>query len=330
MEGVTLSNIRTSERTTFKKCRRLWDFTSANRLNLQPTTEDNNLYFGSAVHAGLEQFHLNQEKDIPARKSIAIVAALEYLEENRGDMLDDEDFENLTDLARGMLNYYAAYAEKYDRFKVLEVEKKFEIPLYQLSNGEWVYYEGKIDLIVEFDGEIFIVDHKTAARLDDLSFLDVDTQISSYCWAARQLGYDVSGFMYNELRKAYPSKPRVLKGGKLSKDKSQPTSYELYLEAIDEYNLPESDYADFLDWLKENEPEFIRRTFVYRTPRELDIQYQYILNESREMLNDPTIYPNPNKMNCNNCKFFGPCLELNEGSDPTWTLFKSGGYEQND
>jgi hypothetical protein len=51
---------------------------------------------------------------------------------------------------------------------------------------------------------------------------------------------------YINIPKCEFKKPRVLKSGQLSKDKAQNTTYQLYVEAIQENNLNMTDYEEFL------------------------------------------------------------------------------------
>ena len=65
--------------------------------------------------------------------------------------------------------------------------------------------------------------------------------------------FDIFSFIdigYLNISKSDLDYPRVLSNGKLSKDKNQNTTYELYLGKIKELNLDESDYIDVLNALR--------------------------------------------------------------------------------
>src|SRR5215471_11175705 len=53
--------IHASDRGTFKRCRRKWDWSSPMRRNLQPNVEmmrpDKNLWFGTGIHYALAQYY---------------------------------------------------------------------------------------------------------------------------------------------------------------------------------------------------------------------------------------------------------------------------------
>src|SRR5690606_15369965 len=87
-----------------------------------------------------------------------------------------------------------------------------------LVTGLLVVLAGRIDLLAEDShGHYWVVDWKTTARLargdasgqDRDEFLDLDDQIGSYVMALRRkLGLNVRGFIYVELKKAFPEPPQ--------------------------------------------------------------------------------------------------------------------------
>lgn len=336
--------IRTHSRKDFKTCRLQWLY----KQSYEPTTLPENLEFGTAIHKGLEAYYDPDHHPFVSRDHAAVLAfkaknneqleAHPYYEE----VTTIEDYENREELGIGMLSYYTRnYAPHNDDFNVIAVEWDFEVPVFvpenvrtlpqgfsRDSNNQLYFYEfavvyqGTIDMIVEKDGELFIVDHKTRRAFKDSTFhLDVDTQISSYAWAANQfLQKPVTGIIFNELKKNYPQKPNVLKDGSLSKSKSQNTTYELYKEAIKERGFPIEGYDGILDYLKNQDESYVRRLEVERNQKQLEIQSEYIFQEAVEMLNNPFIYPTPNEMNCPSCPFKYPCLARQEGEDETHIL----------
>jgi len=321
--------IRTSDRNTFRRCRMLWDFSSPIRKNYSPTRVPEALEFGTAFHSGLEEWYNPETWHFPAdvRLANALAVFSNITEEQRAGLMermpfwseeDDDEFDARLDLGLKMVHNYCNYSAAIDKFTPLLVEYEFEIPLYYSDElGRDVVYQGKIDMVVEDEhDDVYVWDHKTANRFDSTEWLDIDTQISSYCWAMWKLGYDVKGFVYNQVYKGVPSRPKVLNSGKLSKDKNQSTTPELFRESIEELGLKESDYTDFLEYLEQNPREYIRRTQVDRSDTELEIIEGIIYSEARDMVGSPWIYPNPSLFNCRMCEFKHPCMLTLEGSDP--------------
>lgn len=330
--------VRTTDRNNFKKCRRLWQYTSPLQLfELEPTRVNKNLAFGIALHKGWETFYdpENQQLDLQARTDLACAAILSEFKRQakvEGDLSTEreEEYEEMIQLGLGMMRNYTKYAAKADKgwtFKA--VEAKYQVPVVEadgslmIVDGRPVVYQVRIDVLAEdSNGGLWIWDHKTAAYVTgDVRFLDNDTQISAYLLAVQAaLGVVLEGIVYNEAAKSVPSKPKQLKNGSLSQDKRQSTTYDLYVEAITELGLDSEPYGAILEFLRYKEDAFFRRTLIRRTQRELRYQNQLLLMEVRDMLSNPSIYPNPSKMHCGGCDFFYPCLVENELGDVDFVL----------
>lgn len=351
-EGVEPIYVRTSERGNFKKCRRLWDYTSQNRMNLERVKMNKNLAFGIDIHKGLEAYYSPKSWHVPTEvktnKAIIRFATSIQVRQTKEDKarggLDDErkqEYAELRELGIGMLSRYGEWAEKRDTFTPIAVEMKYQILIIDeegvplVINGHPVVYQIRVDLLLRDEyGFLWVLDHKTTAYLDDLSFLDVDTQLSTYPWVVESvLGEQVKGTIYNELVKSVPEKPKVLKKGNLSVDKKQNTTYELFMESIREKNLDTAPYEDMLEYLRENPRDYFRRTPSGRTPEELTYQGTLVLEEIRDMFlgregDGPSIYPNPSKINCRNCDFKPPCTIENERGDVEFILNDPSIYQQ--
>lgn len=82
-----------------------------------------------------------------------------------------------------------------------------------LSGTIPINYIGRIDLPVLWDGNVWILDHKTTSMLGDRFFDEkqMSAQQIGYCWAFKQLtGQDVKGFCINAIRTSQmPAKPKM-------------------------------------------------------------------------------------------------------------------------
>lgn len=322
--------IRTSDRSYFKRCRQLWDWTSKIRQNLEPAQRIEALDFGTAMHKALEAYYkpntwghqsLMEES---ARQAFSDACKEIGLKVKVGPLEFEERWEELRQLGQDMLSFYFQWAPPRDTFTPRFVEVEFEVPIPYMPD---VVYQGRIDLIVEDDYGYWLYDHKTTAQFGATEWLGLDDQCSSYAWAIKKmLGLEVRGVVYNELRKKAPKPPKVLRDGTLSVNKMQDTTYETYLNAIRMGGFSEKAYADMLAYLKANPKEFVRRTRVLFRPETLDIVERRIKMEAAEMLDHPAIYPTPSRFNCNGCSFFAPCLALHEGRD--YVAILDEGYER--
>jgi PD-(D/E)XK nuclease superfamily protein len=208
-----------------------------------------------------------------------------------------------------------------------------------------VTYGGRIDVLAQDEnGRYWIIDWKTAARLtgDDSieaqgdEFILLDDQITSYCWALWTLGIDVAGFIYHEQKKAFPKEPEPVKynrkGCWYSVSRQQETSYDVYIETIQEGDpsgYASGAYDEFLAWLKENGPRYYSRKQVHRNETELKNAGLYIYLEAAEMIRpELPIYPSPGRFGCTFCAFRQPCIGQNRGEDYEYAL--ESGYEKRD
>jgi RecB family exonuclease len=298
----------------------LWDFTSKIRQNYEPVQRIEALDFGTAMHKALEAYYQpttwGNQGLMEANANQAFLNAIKDIgiKVRIGPLEFEERWNELRQLGLDMLVFYFAYAQNHDAFTPTYVEIEFEVPI---PGMDGVVYQGRVDLLAEDEYGYWIIDHKTTAQFAGTEWLALDDQCSSYAWAIwMMLGLQVRGVIFNELRKKAPSKPKVLQSGQLSINKMQDTTYETYLQAIRDGGYKESAYQFFLDYLKMNQREFVRRTKVIFRPETLAIVERRIQLEAHEMLDNPSIYPTPSRMNCNGCSFFAPCLALHEGRDP--------------
>ena len=337
----------------FKKCRRAWDITSDLRQGLKPIVQPQPLSFGTAVHAGFQTYYEPATWDLtkdPVKRQLIIENAItafkdevksakdRYLQLSGQPSLEevmlDKYYQDL-DLGEGMLRHYFDYVYKHnmDRFTPVAVELGFQVDLWtpeeiatmfpKLPQGTRVVFKGRIDLLLLDEwGEYWIWDHKTTARLKDtMPFLELDEQLGSYNWALQiKNGIKIAGNIYSETLKAYPKPLTLNKSRRLgclySVSKSTAsTTYEIALAQLKEAGEDLEPYKEFLHWLKEEGPQFVQRTPVYRNQHELADIGNRIRMEVQDMLNDPHIYPNPDMFKCGYCESRQVCIAMNDGSD---------------
>jgi CRISPR/Cas system-associated exonuclease Cas4 (RecB family) len=83
--------------------------------------------------------------------------------------------------------------------KVLAVERRFVVDLYDPTTGEILDEKllGYFDLILEEDGHLVVVEHKTSAKRYSLDQLINDTQLGAYAFAAGQMGWGEVGLRFS-------------------------------------------------------------------------------------------------------------------------------------
>jgi len=213
--------LRTSERTTLKKCEWLWDRTYNDRL--KPYSDAPALRFGSLVHRALAAWYV---PGVKRGTHPAVAFEEEYEKDQReneeifglrvgnGDV--DEKWENARELGIAMMNNYVDEYGNDDRWEVLATEMPFKV-LISRDGKPWFYYTGIIDGLWRHrsDKKIWIPDHKTTSGIGgkNWSHLVLDDQAGSY-WsfgvdylrAKKLLGprQRLAGMLYNIMRKAMP------------------------------------------------------------------------------------------------------------------------------
>jgi len=330
-----LPKVHTSDLISFMRCRRRWDWGSYTRQNLEPVVGSDKLYFGSAFHFALEDFHGYREYD---QASAALEA---YMKGTPKEERVPEWFE-LLELGTAMLDYYQdVWLEGRDTYSTLwldhkpQVELHFAIPLRNQAAEIVAVYKGIIDKVcVDAYGRFWILDYKTARQFSTAK-LENDPQATGYTWAATQLyGVKFEGMLYQQHLKYAPGPPLELKNNKgLSQNKQQSTTYRLYRQSLKDYYgdaVPWHLYQEFLDYLITQETEdadkFIRRDMVRRNDAELDsfaLNVQLMVGDM--FSEDLRIYPNPTRDCSWDCDFLPVCLALDDGSDWQQLL---GGYRK--
>lgn len=389
MDNKLTHEIHTSERKSFRACRRRWDWTT--RQKIYPRVTAPALEMGVAIHAAMEHYYQPDTwHDKETARDVALVvfrrsceAQLKKYKELNGEPTKEivDEYRARIELGLGMLRYYFwEVAPSYDKdFTPIAVEIAFHVPIVHpdtklqiwckceecvarwntywrkqgetnsittggqlIDSGDWVEtnswqglpvtYGGRIDMLArDKHDRIWIVDWKTTSRILDAdaeaSFLQLDDQITSYCWALWMLGYQVAGFVYVEIKKAFPQPPEMLtrlyKGRKFSTSKQFLTTPKLVLNTI---MTDDSDawqmglYDDYLRWLETDGPKFTQRHQVHRNENELRNAGAYIGWEALDITGDPHIYPQPGRFSCTTCLFRQPCLGMNMGEDYQFML----------
>jgi hypothetical protein len=194
-----------------------------------------------------------------------------------------------------------------------------------------VYYGFRPDaVLVDKEGGYWIVDWKTTSQLlKDQTVLELDGQIGSYCWAImHSMNLDVRGFLYVQVFKGYPKPPKRLVtprlGRQYSVSRQQRTDWQTFKQVVslrDPQAFREGLYKEYINWLRENGPEFVRWFKVFKSQKQLEVigrDLSLAIQDMLEPLNN--IYPNPGRIACTICPFQEPCLERQSGQDPEYLL----------
>lgn len=215
-----------------------------------------------------------------------------------------------------------------------------------------VHARGRTDTIVQDleTGQYGVIENKTVGNLNEDYFrhLDLDEQCTQYMYCSEREAeiYDleyknIDFVIYNALWKKYPKPPTILGSGKPSIDRQKEmTTARLFEKAMEDtphlamilQGDPklQSYYQYLLDmgdklFIQRGTPEM---QYVTRNKAQKDNAGKRLYFEAMDMLNDPSIYPNPSKnYSCLNCAFRAPCIQAERGDDYEFTL--NDGYQPN-
>lgn len=283
MSKQQMSVIRGSEYADFLRCRKRWNW----RWNegLKSKQLNDKLFTGTLIHKFLEVLY-DKWDALKAENAMKT-----FYEKTDTEGQDQLQLQEIWSLARNVCEHYVRTWLEIDQdHTTIATELEFMVVL---DHETGVVFTGTIDYVYkDADGHIWFMDHKTTSSIDKYEKNStMDRQISRYWWALQQislgvgrvmnketgnwevfqplLGKDIYGFQYNVILKDVPKKPELLKKGGLSKAKNQKTTFELYMEAINEHELNLADYNDILTHLQLQGNRYFKRVDVYRTESEL-------------------------------------------------------------
>jgi hypothetical protein len=328
---VVITDTSATERGVFRRCRRQWLLSVVNRLD--PQAGNVHFFLGNLIHKALESYYLALKDG----KTVddAEIDALDIYQDTFDEMLEQAKkdlgflaatnlptFREAGEMGLEMLQNYMEHERVEPLFdEIIAVEFRVNVPIGDPPQGE---LSVQADVIGRKDGWLGVVDHKTASTVMPSAHLDLDDQLTAevYSWW-KHSGEFPEFVIYNVLYKKVPHPPRLLKSGKLSKDKAQVTTAAMYRAAIKEHGLATGDYADVLVWLDERERSgdnpLFRREQTFRTKGQMAAFERDLYEEWQDMVmvasNPEAAYPNPTSMNCSSCPVRVICTTIQDGGD---------------
>ncbi len=273
---------------------------------------------GSLIHRLLAAWYgSGMTMSIAELNDIANTWAVErasYVADNLPPEIAGERFvedQEIRDEAMGIVTHYVMTYGDLDRerWEILAVEVAFARPIPHPVTGKkitsavpgskkrklWVH-GGQADLIVRDreTGLAWFVEHKSTTESDFFDYfrkLHLDTQIRGYAWVLKNPmkldpsssvwtePIEITGVIYNALRKSVPRVPPLLKPAKPTKNNPNPvstglsrakidTTRDMYLATILANGFDPGDYTDILNDLAGK--RFFARDYYPITDRELD------------------------------------------------------------
>ncbi len=326
---VAIASISATERAAFRRCRRAWLLGTVHRLGRPEGAIEQ--WFGTLIHTGLEGYY---RAVMEGRDDVAWEAGLEAYHQAAEKALArvagefgflwsiyEGPYLDQVAMGHGMLEGYFAREAKQPIFdEIVETERRVEVPIRDPHGRRVGRLSVQTDLVGRRAGRLGVADHKTAEREASPSQLDMDDQLTAEVYAVwRARGEFPESATYNVLRKRVPAPPKVLKNKRLSQDKDQLTTFELYRQAIDDAGQEPNDYAEMLQHLLTREDPFFQREVTFRTPGQMATFERNLYREwvdMRDVARHPEkAYPNPSVFNCPRCPLKPVCQAMMDDGD---------------
>ena len=160
----------------FINCQRLFGWRQIGQL--EPIGKRSALEIGTAVHEGLAMLHAGMSVD-DARK-----AAMDKITASAGPLktFADKSLEEAGDIVSTVFTaYYEHWKGKGEMWRPLNQEIQFMV---EVVEGSGVWLRGRADNLSIASGGLYLVDYKTAAKMDprDLLKYEIDMQLSAYIY----------------------------------------------------------------------------------------------------------------------------------------------------
>lgn len=285
------------------------------------------LWFGTGIHYALEDFHGLNLYGHPALAFMAFVHA------SRSAGMLPGTWQEHQQLGLALMCYYVEqWLARRDGLKTYEVDNIPQVEVngaidlgMKTPDGRDIFYGFTIDRVVEDEySRLWVQEYKTAKAIK-LFNLEVDDQITAYCWAAWKL-YErpVAGVIYQQFRKNIPTLPKILATGKVSIDPKQQTSAALYAKQLtDMYgsvdDAPKENvmcYNKFCAQEDEDKDRFITRQRIERNARQIQAFDMKVRMEIEDITNpNLPLYPNPTWLCDAMCPLQAACVAMDDGSD---------------
>lgn len=278
---------------------------------------------GTATHNAIEAYYAAKRDNKPYITSELLSSVLRLYDEDMMEFLEkggypptEEQQESDKALIRSMVHQYIAYAEREDDFTIKSLEEQFDIPVINPFTGEThenLRLMGKIDGWVQIRDCNYLMEHKTAARIEaDYWWPHLD-QIDIYSYALqRKHGVTFTGAILNVIMKKIPSTPKLLKGGKGISKTLGSTTADVFKRAIKDFGLDIDNFTSKLAEINSKPNPFILRKILYRSARdlvEIERKIWYCINRKINL----KYFPKTRTDKCNYmCSFKDLCIDDNE------------------
>jgi hypothetical protein len=334
----------------WKKCRRQAWFVNQPPFGrgLRPMQAALPLEFGIIFHSALDLVYCErpaQYEHAPTNFRKLFNARIAQIKRRKHDPLAAQmgQLEEARDLGIAMLTEWSQWAPPRDDFEVVATEAPMLVPIYRPGDEvhrHWapvaLYYMRLDGLVRDNKGRLWLREYKTAGRWWPGYYLDINSQVSRYCYGIKQrLGEAPHGVLMDFFLKQAVNDPPILKKTGLpttSMAKLGYVTFQRYQEAIlQSGRTPTKEHMDVLDTLLDRSRESghptLRRVLVERTPYAIDEAGRRLSREVVKMLNSlGDLDISDDQFKCGICPVQKLCRVMEDGDD-AWESMAEALYE---
>lgn len=185
----------------FKKCKRKWFWKYF--MGMRTRRLAGALIVGSAFHNALGEWYRGKKSVMAKIAATHQTKAEDKLMNGEVDHFNQDDFDKssyqISTLTGMLTGYSRIYQHERDQWKIHRkyIEHKFA---HDMGSYDFL---GMIDLYAEDRRGGFVVEHKTASRIEDsyVQRLPMDTQVRSYIYSAKRLKLEPTEVIYDVVMK---------------------------------------------------------------------------------------------------------------------------------
>ena len=272
--GKIMFKVSQSKLNLFRKCHRAYHYRYVEELERKLVARP--LVFGRVIHEMIEA-------DARGKDGFDILATYE---KEQGKLFQSEkDFygDIIEDIDCIMVEYFNHWENdglKYTKINGRKAEHSFEV---EISKG--IICEGKIDAVGSRNGLDLLVEHKSFGPIPPADSRWRDVQTAVYVRMMRELGWpDVDGLLWDYISSKPPTRPKILKNGKLS-TAAIDTLPETVFRVLDKHKInhdaPEA--RTVLKAARLKRSAFFMRIVVPLKPTVIDAVYRDFVTTAKEV-----------------------------------------------
>lgn len=292
---------------TWRRCRRAYH--NKYVLGLKRRRVKRPFKFGNIIHSMLEA-HANGDDPFDVLNTIALEEHKLFAAEKEmyGDIIED--------IGIIMRNYFDYWGE--DSIYMLRKGRQCAEHEFNIEIQKGLVFTGKIDAVGKTPDKLkWLIEHKSFKKLPTEETRWRNLQSAVYFRAIEILGWwdNISGVCWDYTKSKPPSKPQLLKSGKLS-EKSIDTLPAVVMSTIREHRLNPKNYKKLLTDAENNQKNYFLRIFTPLNKSVVDKVFSGFVETAKELYQDHgTKFDQNIDLHCSYCDYEPLCRAELTNSD---------------